>query len=78
MKCPVCGGECTRDEADVTVGIIYGLWYCTACPYIEPDPREVLADMAEAERRRVVVIGNRSGKTATMLAKMRAVYGGKS
>ena len=28
MKCPKCGEECWREEADVGVGIIYGPWGC--------------------------------------------------
>jgi hypothetical protein len=28
MNCPKCGEECSRDSADVGVGIIYGPWGC--------------------------------------------------
>lgn len=28
-KCPKCGSECGRDEADVGVGVIYGPWGCS-------------------------------------------------
>lgn len=28
MTCPNCGDNCSRDEADVGVGVIYGPWGC--------------------------------------------------
>lgn len=36
-KCPECGSEhCSRDEADVGVGVIYGPWRCGDCGWSEP------------------------------------------
>lgn len=29
--CPKCGEGCSRDEADVGVGVIYGPWGCPGC-----------------------------------------------
>lgn len=28
MNCPNCGSECSRDQVDVGVGVIYGPWGC--------------------------------------------------
>lgn len=42
-KCPQCGGELERDEADVGVGVMYGPAGCPACFWVEGDP---IASMA--------------------------------
>jgi hypothetical protein len=36
-KCPQCGGDLERDEADVGVGVIYGPAGCPACFWVEPE-----------------------------------------
>jgi len=45
-KCPKCGGELERDEADVGVGIVYGPAGCPACFWVE-DPLRVVRDVNE-------------------------------
>lgn len=35
-KCPICGSECDRDEADVGIGIMYGPWGCV-CGWSEQE-----------------------------------------
>jgi hypothetical protein len=37
-KCPQCGGDLERDEADVGVGVIYGPAGCPACYWTEGSP----------------------------------------
>ena len=37
QACPKCGHNCSRGEADVGVGIIYGPWGCGPCGWSE-DP----------------------------------------
>jgi len=34
-RCPNCGDDCWRDEADVGVGIMYGPWGCPSCGWSE-------------------------------------------
>lgn len=36
FTCPRCGGLCSRDEADIGIGIMYGPWGC-ACGWLETD-----------------------------------------
>lgn len=31
QTCPKCGYECSRDSADVGVGVIHGPWGCPGC-----------------------------------------------
>ena len=31
--CPECGAGCVREEVDVGIGIQYGPWHCTECPW---------------------------------------------
>ena len=33
MKCPRCGTDCERLEADVGVGILTGPWRCPGCKW---------------------------------------------
>lgn len=35
MRCPECRAECSREEADVGVGIIYSNWSCSECGWDE-------------------------------------------
>lgn len=42
MTCPRCGRECSRDEADVGVGVIYGPWGCY-CGWSESPDYDVSA-----------------------------------
>jgi transcription elongation factor Elf1 len=39
FKCPECGStNCSRDEVDVGVGIMYGPWGCSSCGWSEYEP----------------------------------------
>ncbi len=40
MTCPRCNSPCSRDEADVGVGVIYGPWGCY-CGWSEDDTYDV-------------------------------------
>lgn len=42
MTCPRCGADCSRDSADVGVGVIYGPWGCH-CGWSEDDCYDVTA-----------------------------------
>ncbi|KPM55764.1 hypothetical protein ACG83_10855 [Frankia sp. R43] len=46
--CPSCGDQCSRDEADVGIGTIYGPWACY-CGW-SGDPRYDVRDGARTER----------------------------
>lgn len=35
MKCPECGAECSREEADVGVGVLCLEWSCGDCGWDE-------------------------------------------
>jgi predicted nucleic-acid-binding Zn-ribbon protein len=35
FTCPKCGGDCSRDDADIGIGIIYGPWGCGNCGWSE-------------------------------------------
>lgn len=41
QNCEKCGAECSREEVDVGVGIIYGPWGCPECGWSESSQYDV-------------------------------------